>query len=141
MYSITDTVTLLELVYTLTGLIGLIYAVRWSLKARADRHGLKAEGINGGRAIAASINCAIGWAMCAKLAVYVLVGCLTMMLPVADGDDPPWQSTVSGVLFLFSQGIAVWLLIFLNNQYDQMVRYFEAHQQDAHHLRRPRNAT
>lgn len=128
MYALSSTISLLEVLYTLTGLLGLIYAIRWTLKAESDRRGLLAEGLNGGRALAASINCAIGRAMSAKLGIYVMVGCLAMTLPNAAGaETPPWQSTVSGLAFLCSQGIAVWLLVFLNNRYDAMARYFDRH--------------
>lgn len=140
MIELTESISLVEVIYFLGGVAGLMYALRWTFLAEEDKSGLERDGIDGGRKAAARINTAIGRVMTAKLIVYTIAGALSMTLPPA-GSDITWQSTVIGLFIVAGELLAVWLLRYINARYDEMVRYFEAHQQDAHHLRKPGNAT
>jgi hypothetical protein len=138
MIELTDQISLIEVIYFLGGVAGLMYALRWLSMAQSDRRSLDPS--DGGRIHAATINVVIGRVMTAKLTVYSVAGGLAMTLPPA-GSDVTWQSTVIGLAVVSGEILAVWLLRYINARYDEMVRYFEAHQQEAHHLRDLRDAT
>jgi hypothetical protein len=134
MIELTESISLIEVIYFLGGVAGLMYALRWLSMAESDRRSLDPS--DGGRIHAATINVVIGRVMTAKLTVYSIAGALAMTLPPA-GSDVTWQSTVIGLAVVSGEILAVWLLRYINARYDEMVRYFEAHQQEAHHLRKP----
>lgn len=137
MIELTPQISLIELLYFLGGVAGLVYAWRWTRRAESDKAGLLKLGLNGGRLLAARINLAIGWCMMAKLAIYTTAGFLTMTLPPASNSgDITWQSSLLGLGFILAEYLAVWLLRYINSMYDEMARFFDTAARNAAAQRR-----
>lgn len=69
-----DTVTWLELGWTLAALVGLVFAV-WMLRdARDDRRYLRASGLNGSRLLVANGAIRWEWIRAIKMGLFLVVG-------------------------------------------------------------------
>lgn len=78
-----DTVTWLELAWSLAALVGLGFAL-WMLRdARADRRYLRASGLNGSRMLVANGAIRWEWIRAIKMGLFLLVGLGAMTRPNA----------------------------------------------------------
>lgn len=124
-WEINQSVSFIELLYTLGGIYGALHALHWLGQSNIARDDLIQNGLNGGRLIATRINITVGQCMSVKMLLYVIVGINAMTFPPLGGTgDVQPQSALSGLCFLMMEAIAVWMMQHMNTLYDLGIRYF-----------------
>lgn len=120
---LTNTISLVEAIYTIGGIIGLIYSLHWTFDAERDRNALVMANINGGRLIASRINLTIGYGMSIKMMGYMIIGASAMT--TAGVGYVTVQGIVTAIVLLSQEAVAVWIMTHITYLYDLLVYYYD----------------
>ena len=121
---LTDTISLIEVAYTLGGTIALVFALIWTWRAQRDRDGLVVTNTNGGRLIATRINLTVGYGIAVKAMIYIVLG-LTAMTTAGAGYVTV-QSIVFALALIFAQVVSIFMMVHITTLHELLIRHYDA---------------